>query len=572
MNARLELLFANTPYGIISALIAYGLLVSLCWHTAREPVLLWLLAQVLVLALRIISYRQFKDNTQRAKRASLTWYYIALGQFSLIGILWGLVPFIFLDFSSLINISAINLLLMGVVIGSVATGTIFFSLWLMYALPFVLAMSLAYFFSPIDEYNFLGWWYLVTLFILSALARKTSQMVGQLNILQLQQTQLANKLQIEKENAEKANISKSKFLASASHDLRQPVQAFTIIIETLQMQPLSNVAESLVDKLALCMNGLRSLFNGLLDISSLDAGTVEVSSSHIDIAVFCRELAETYKEQAEAKQIKLNVLVESEIVYTDPFLLKRILSNLLTNAILYTDKGNICLTARKDINTVIVSVSDTGKGIAETDKEKIFDEFHQLHNPERDRNKGLGLGLAICKRLANLLETDIQVQSTVNCGSSFSLQLPLGEKEFCQTFAQPMIKSDTVLHGNILLIDDEQDILDVMPALLLEWGAENIETASDEKEAIALVKQGFLPDVIISDFRLRENRTSLKALDAINKALGKQIPALLITGETDPESLAQIHEAALPVLHKPIIPSELKESLVFLLGAADVIN
>ena len=374
----------------------------------------------------------------------------------------------------------------------------------------------------------------------------------------------------EKYIAENSNLSKSMFLAAASHDLRQPVHAMSMLIELLASVPLSAQANVIVDKLGHSVDGLRSLFDSLLDISSLDAGVVEVNPVPCSVRHSLDQVVELYKLQASDKGLVLEACGEDIWLQTDPVLLQRILSNLVSNAIIHTDKGAISLRVLSSDDNIYIEVRDSGKGIAIADQDKIFDEFQQLHNPERDRRKGLGLGLAICKRLAKLLNCQLRLSSTINQGACFSLVFPraLQAPKLSQVLDNNTagLKLDDLSGFKILLIDDETDILEVFADLLSSWHVTKVVAVTDEEAACDAIIEGFKPDIIVSDYRLRDEKTGLQAIEMLSDMLGYAIPAIVITGDTSPQSLAEFERSGHKVLFKPVPPEKLKRELLLQLS------
>jgi len=340
-----------------------------------------------------------------------------------------------------------------------------------------------------------------------------------------------------------------------------------MLIELLDKMSLPEQAKLMVSKLGNSVTGLRSLFDSLLDVSSLDAGIVEVNPVSCSVRHSLDQVTELYKPQASEKGLTLQAQGEDTWLQTDPVLLQRILANLVSNALIHTDSGSIDLRVQTAPGEVRIEVCDTGKGIAPADQEKIYDEFQQLHNPERDRRKGLGLGLAICKRLADLLNCQLLLNSKIDEGSCFTLVFQ--REVAAANLAEPIIETSKIttiesdLSGfEILLIDNETDILEVFSALLTSWGAKKVVAVSDEEAACDAIIEGFKPDIIVSDYRLRQDKTGLQAIDMVSEMLGYAIPAIVISGDTSPQSLAEFENSGHTVLFKPVPTEKLKYELL----------
>jgi CheY-like chemotaxis protein len=267
-----------------------------------------------------------------------------------------------------------------------------------------------------------------------------------------------------------------------------------------------------------------------------------------------------YEPTASQKDLRLRVVRNSLFVRSDPVLLERIMRNLLANAIRYTDRGRILLGARRTAESVRIEVWDTGRGIPEDKHREIFQEFRQLENPERDRRKGLGLGLAIVERLVKLLNHSLELTSKLGKGSVFAISVARGRREeFVPGEADGQIVVDRdVANSLILVVDDDPDVRESMLALLAKWRCEVIaaESCTEMLEKLVAVKR--IPDLIVSDYRLRGEENGIDVVTRLREEFNAQVPALLITGDTGMEQLQQAQESGLHVLHKPLNPSRLR--------------
>jgi signal transduction histidine kinase len=361
--------------------------------------------------------------------------------------------------------------------------------------------------------------------------------------------------------AEQANLAKSQFLAAASHDLRQPLHALGLFSASLQALRLDSEGREIVARIHDNIGALESLFNALLDVSRLDAGVVRPRPESVDIeALFCR-LGHYFEGPAKEKSLSLRFASQGRRALTDPILLERILSNLIANAIRYTEHGGLLVGCRRHGDGRIrIEIWDTGIGIARADRTRIFEEFVQLGNPERDRRKGLGLGLAIAQRTAALLGTEIALESLPGRGSVFRFELPSTDAPIAAPAEPPAAGLDMIEGLRILLIDDEQSIRDAVARLLGQWGAE-IDVAADLDEALAHIAEGRRYQIALVDFRLRDGRTGIEAVEAIARAQHPPPAACLITGDMDTALLAEARRRDLPLLHKPVRPAQLRAVL-----------
>lgn len=378
---------------------------------------------------------------------------------------------------------------------------------------------------------------------------------------------LVEELTLQKEEAERANAAKSRFLAAASHDLRQPVHALNLFVQSLRESTLPPAQRQLVGNISASVEAMGGLFDALLDISKLDAQVIRPDMRDFRIDYLLAILEPEYSSQARAKRLQLKMRgVRGAVVRSDPALLERILRNLLANAVNHTATGKILVGCRKRGALLRIEVWDTGPGIPESQREEIFQEFVQLGNPERDRRKGLGLGLAIVARLARLLDIRVGLRSEVSRGSMFSVEVPLGDSAVPGAATMPeSLPPATAGNALIVVVDDESAILEGMRTLLTGWGHEVIAASSRTQALHALAQAARVPGLIISDYRLREEENGLQVIEALREEFNAEIPAVLITGDTAPERLRDAQSSGFPLLHKPVQVPRLRGTIATLL-------
>lgn len=384
--------------------------------------------------------------------------------------------------------------------------------------------------------------------------------------LQVRIIHATSDLAAKKEEAERANTAKSRFFASASHDLRQPLHALGLFSEALKHRVHSAELQALASQISSSISSLETLLNALLDVSRLDAGTIEVRKRHFPASQLFEHIQQQFEGPAAAKGLQLKVRPCNWILYSDPVLLERILINLVSNALRYTTSGRIVLAGRKRGNSLLIQVWDTGIGIPEDALHTIFEEFVQLNNPERDREKGLGLGLAIVARTVNLLGLRISVDSRMAHGSVFSLTVPLGAThQLAPAEAQLPPLATNLQERLAVVIDDEAPILRAMESLFSSWGV-GLVTGRSAEEALAQLKQlGARPDFLITDYSLPGNTDGIEVARAFRKTFGKDLPVLVLTGDTAAKTLQRINEAGHKIMHKPVRPARLRAALAHLL-------
>lgn len=370
-------------------------------------------------------------------------------------------------------------------------------------------------------------------------------------------------LRTAKEHAEAASQAKTRFLAAASHDLRQPVQALGLFAATLQAmarrpQLAGEEVGHVASRLQLALHALGRLLNGLFDLSGLDNGTVAVNERAVPVADLLAELQTAFAGPAAAKGLTLRVRTPRSLwLDTDPVIVSRILSNLVTNALRYTHEGAILVGCRRRAGgQVEIQVMDTGIGIAPAEQARIFGEFYQVEDVVRDRERGMGLGLAIAQRSAQLLGGAIAVKSRPGRGSTFSLTLPLAPAPAAALAPAHEERSTARIAGAILVVDDDPQLTEAMRRLLGEWGYEAI-TADGLDAAVEAASRVRKVGLIISDYRLAAHQSGITAILALRRWVGDAVPAIIVTGDTGARVAADARDHDIPLLLKPVDPATL---------------
>jgi len=409
------------------------------------------------------------------------------------------------------------------------------------------------------------------LYVLTLLvqARNSARAAQAAISLRYENTDLIRRLQAESERTQRAlkqeelaNTAKSKFLAAASHDLRQPIHAQGLFLEVLDGTNLTAPQRELVANIRNAANNCADMLHTLLDYSRIEAGVVEPALKPFSLQPLLNKIEQEMAPQAAAKGIVYRSRETRTIVTGDSSLTEFILRNLVSNAIRYTESGGILIACRVRGNKTSLEVWDTGIGISEEHHENIFQEFHQLGNPERDHRKGLGLGLAIAQGLSRLQGYSLQLRSVVNRGSVFTLEMPTSTLGVDSREIQKAPSGTSLLLAgkSILFIDDDQRVRNSMEQLLKSWNCMCFSVESVEEAEAAAKEQDF--DIVISDYRLREQRNGTEAIHAVRQVSGRQIPALLITGDTAPARLREARSTGISLLHKPVSVSALIDELL----------
>lgn len=366
----------------------------------------------------------------------------------------------------------------------------------------------------------------------------------------------------------------TRFLAVASHDLRQPMHALNLYLGALTAFELPEPARPLLANVTQCAHIMDEMFLALLDLSRLDAQVVLPLIERFPIATLLSRLAVEFTPQANAKGIDLHIRPSEAWVETDAALVEQILRNLVANAVRYTDTGNITIICGTHGGKLRVAVQDTGIGISLHQQETVFEEFNQVGNAGRDRTKGLGLGLAIVRRLCRLLGVPITLLSAVGQGTTFLIDLPYVSGQMTDAEPDTMRAPETeFFYGKmVVVVDDEESILDAMRVLIEQWGCLVVTAATGEEALAKLGDAGRLPDALICDWRLRQDKSGVDVIRTLREEFNCDIPALLITGDTSPERIQVTLASGMPVLYKPVKAGALRAALGQLLPSTDAVR
>ncbi len=565
---QVETLYKNSPVVFVANIINTFFFVLVLWHEVNNTwLLLWGTVMMLLTSIRsVIAWYYWRDE-QREESIDL-W----LKRFSvtalLSGFIWGVAGYNFYLPEGGVYQAFLVIFLLGIAAGSMAFLSAhlptFYGFFMLLMFPLILRM----FQESSAPHLVMGGMMIVYLLVFMVFGRNVNQVFLESILLRFDNLELVNRLTQEKDAAEKANIAKSKFLAAASHDLRQPLHALSLLAGALAERIQYKEVKGIVDKIRAAVAALENLFNALLDISKLDSGVLQPCVEDFYLQALLDRMENDYRPEAENKGLTFQVDNCGDlIIRSDTILLERILRNFVSNAIRYTNSGTVHLSVRRDGDRIAISVKDTGMGIPEEKQALIFDEYVQLDNPERDREKGLGLGLAIVSRISQLLGHELQLVSTEGEGSEFIVNVPRGENaKLKQAGMAALPEFDQDLQDlRVLVIDDEKAILDALKVLLEGWGCDVVTSETVESARQQLQERGIEPDAILSDYRLRQNINGIEAIKSVESMVGREIPSLLITGDMNIEPQSEgIEEYR--VLHKPVQPARLRAFLKHVQG------
>ena len=559
-------LYRQAPNSFAAALVVTVYVVATAAPYTRLPVLLgWLgvqaASQVLRVAL-ILGHRRAADADEK----HAFWGRAYAGYMLIAGLIWGSCAFLFIHVDAPLSVALTLCGLYGISGGSVpGNAYVPACIYLFVGTIFAAVMARMLLIGQLP-YIALGTASVCFALIMVMFTRVQHRMVCDGFRIRFENAELLEQVQIEKAaadearaRAEQASLAKSQFLAAASHDLRQPLYALSLFSSSLQGLKLDAEAQSVVGKIHGNIAALESLFNALLDISKLDAGVVQPQASPVCVADVFAHLAQYFDEDARQRGLRLRFAPCERWVMADPALLERVLTNLVSNALRYTQTGRVLVGARREGEGLRLEVWDTGLGIEPADRERIFEDFVQVANPERDRRKGLGLGLAIARRTAELLASGITLRSWPGSGSVFALSLPLAAAPERAAAIQPEA-ADVMAGLQILVIDDEQTIREGLVQLLGQWGA-GVTAAANIDEALALVRAGRRFGLVLADYRLEGGGTGFEAIEALRAAHPAPLGCCLLTGDIGGDLLREARRRGLPLLHKPVQVAKLRAML-----------
>jgi signal transduction histidine kinase len=380
-----------------------------------------------------------------------------------------------------------------------------------------------------------------------------------------ERAELNRELRIALGTAEAASQAKTRFLASASHDLRQPIQTLSLFSAALAMRPLDDRTRQIAVNINAALQDLTGELDALLDVSKLDAGIVQIQAVELRLSSMMERVHSLFLSAAQEKHLELTVACPSDAwTFTDRNHLERIVRNLVENSLKYTDEGSVRIEIARDNDCYRLSVIDTGCGIPMSEQERIFEEFYQINNPERDRKRGLGLGLSIVKRLAAMLNIPLALSSAPDAGTRVVLQLPIAQPNTQPAPRPPLEQSIGTLH--VLAIDDEESVRLGMKALLEELGC-TVSLGASTNEAVAEAKLK-APDILVTDLRLRGSDNGIETIRRVREMI-PNVPCLIITGDSVPERMLEAQTIGVTVIHKPVSSTRLLAEIGRLTTAND---
>lgn len=564
LEHQLDFLQAQLRPGFIGAFCLIGVFFYFFWNNVDSQINLAIwgtLAAASAGVNALYSHYASKFVAVQAQRKAL-YTLTFLGAIN--GVLWGYPSLLILDLDltdseHIFRLVFIVMTILGMVTAALGAITAYLPMYYCSILPFLISLIVTCFRADNQAFDLDGIGFIVLLYsgALFSFAFVINQRLLESIDLRQENLALAESYKLEKEKAEQSNLAKSRFLAAASHDLRQPLYALGLYSEALQGESDPKQLSRLSVGINKTTSSLRSMLDTILDLSKIQANAVFINKQDLAIQEVFDTARENFAQQAADKGLILHFVPSSLWVHSDLSIINRIVWNLVTNAIRYTEQGKVLVGAKRLGDQLSIQVLDSGIGIDSDQQKLIFDEYYQVANTERDVKNGLGLGLSIVQGLAASIGAKLACKSTLGVGSQFAIVLPNWQRK------APIVtieREPESISGKILIVDDDREILSAASIIFNRWSlqvscAENLAQARDR------IEDGFAPDVILSDYRLRDGVTGVQLLDQLIDSQPAFCQGILITGETGVEQLQDIAQSGYLLLHKPLDPAQLHESI-----------
>lgn len=546
-----QLRVTGWPHALAVAITAYVI-----WRNAPGlDVILWFVIFLLAHGLRILlldRWWQAAQTTEEYRR--VRWQLVA--SMAVAGCCWGVVPLLFMHNVSGEMVIFISLVLAGMICATLPALAACLPAYIAFATPIFLALIFHYYSLGLSATAFLSFAFLGAMLAISTTVHRI--ITGYIS-LDLENQTLLQEVTRARDDAERANQSKSSFLAAASHDLRQPLQALGFFLECINVRvdPGDPELRTLARQALGSHESLSDLLNALLELSRLESRELNVRRQHFLLRHFLQPIVNEFQSLAQAKGLSLVLSGDDAVVETDPVLLARVVRNLLDNAVKFTADGSIVVRLLPEADGVQLTVTDTGVGIADDDQHKVFTEYFQVDNEARLASRGLGLGLSIVSRICRLLGHALRLNSTPGIGTTVVVSLPRGDASHIQQAVHPQ-QLDVAGHC-VLVVDDDPVILQALAALLRDWGCTALTAPGMDDALACLTGGGQKPDLVLSDYRLDGGVHGIDLIRAVREKTGDDLPALLMSGDTDPALVQSIRQQQFHLLHKPVKPVQLRK-------------
>lgn len=563
-NERVKTLYLHSNTSLLGLLVLSIAIFYYFWgKVEQELIITWFTALLISLTGRIVlSWRFNKISNTNFSATKWNWSFTA-GSVLSATILGSSAP-LFIDFTAPNSAIFLTLVMSGTVAGAMAALSSFLPAFYLFSLVCLAPLAYQFYDQGGELYIFSIF---ITLFLImySSYARNMHATLTASIRQRFENIRLLKKVSEQTRIAEQASIDKSRFLAATSHDLRQPLHSLGLFLHVLKERLSTPEQTQLMKQAEKSQRVLSQQLNSIIDITRLDAGELHVNKTPFQLKKFIDDVVNELSLSAQQVNCEIRTQVTNDWTSTDKVLLARIVRNLISNVIQHCPGSTLLIESHRHNNNIELLFIDNGPGLAEADQEVIFSEFYQLNNPERDRNKGMGLGLSIVKRLTKLLNINLKLTSKKGEGSTLSLTLPL------HISALSTVNNDTQNEtGNelnvaglfIVVVDDESENLEAMREVLMSWGCELILANTEDGLMKEFRSSEYpVPDMLLIDYRLREERTGFEVIKTVRHYFDKKIPATIITGDTTIDLERKLTIEDCKILYKPLATEDLKQLL-----------
>jgi len=557
---RVKVLYKHSNTSLLGLLVLSSAILVFFWGKVEQPLMLgWFTALVVIIAGRMGLNWYFNTIAQEDINPGKWNWYFTIGSV-LSAIVIGASAPLFMDFASPNSAIFLTLVMSGTVAGGMAALASFLPAFYLFSLICLIPLSFQ-FYAQGGELSAFAFFIILFLLMYYSYARNMHTTLTTSIRQRFENIELLKKLKEQTRVAEQANIDKSRFLAATSHDLRQPLHSLGLFLHILKEKLSTSEQKQVMAQAEKSQLVLNEQLNTIIDITRIDAGELSVNKDAFQLADFITDIVDEFSLSAKNADLTIRVRVANDWLNTDKVLLARIVRNFISNAIQHCPGATLLVATRRRGNKIELRFIDNGPGIAETDRENIFSEFYQLNNPERDRNKGLGLGLSIVKRLTELLDLKLKLTSQIGKGSTFTISLPsyITSRPAQTSLPNGDDKSDYDVAGLfIIVVDDENENLTSMQALLMLWQCEVLLASSKEELMRELHSNDYpVPDMILSDYRLREGENGFDIVNSVRQFFETKISGIIITGDTTIGLKTKQNIEGCEILYKPVSTEKL---------------
>ena len=534
--------------------------VVLLWPVAAPGLLaVWVALNVALMAARSLAMRPLARGDIDEPVQIRRWFRALAVYLLLAGLIWGGGAFVFMPLDDQLRLSLLLLILMGLAWGAVASISMYFPAVVAFIVPLSLLTALRLAGSDTETTTLLALLTVAFMLFTVVTARNYARSVDKTLHLAAENLRLLTAVTAARDAAERTSAEKSRFLAALSHDVRQPLYAAGLFLESLGARLTSDAQREVYDNTARSLSAVGELFNAVLEISRLDNAPPRARRETFDLAALAAGLRIEFSAEAARKGLALHFATTHRLVASDALLVMRVLRNLISNALKNTSRGRVSLATESVPDGVRVVVEDTGIGIDPADHERVFDEYYQARDRAPDHRGGLGLGLAVVKRLCRLLDTPITLDSAPGRGTRFSFVLPAGT---VADLPPAVVDAPHDLVGiHVLLIEDDEPVRTGLSLMLGDWSC-HVSAGADVNTALARVDAYRRPvDIVISDYRLAGATNGVEAIRCVRERFDNVLPALLLSADPGAAVTAAAADCGVSLLRKPVAPARLREAI-----------